>query len=510
MESELAELKKIVADLTAQLEALRGENRLLKQKVQVLLRKLYGPKSEKLSADQLQLLLQLGEVVVELPSDKDPEDPQDPPPARRRRKGRDSKQTLRVPDDLPVIEEVIDPEEVQAEPEAYELIGQEEVKELDLIPQQFYWRRIVRRKWVSKKDRQRPPLIASARRRFLEAASYASPGLVADILVKKYDLHLPLYRQEQELKLHHQIHLSRKTMAQWVRVAADWLTPAYETIGERLRGSGYLQIDESPNRYLGREGGGSALGYLWAYHHPGGDVLFEWHTGRGTKCLSRMLDAFSGIVQSDGYVTYLSYLADRPEIVHAGCWSHARRGFFEAKEEDPSVAAWFLQQIGLLYEIEADLRQAGASARLRQARRAGHSRRIVDRIEKALKRKLPAYLPRSGMGKAIAYALNHYERLRRFLDEGRIEIDNNLTENRFRPNAIGKRNYLFIGHPEAGQRSAVLYTIMASCRRLGINPREYLRDVLERLPSLTRQQAALLTPEGWLAEKAAQRQAQAA
>jgi len=134
------------------------------------------------------------------------------------------------------------------------------------------------------------------------------------------------------------------------------------------------------------------------------------------------------------------------------------------------------------------------------SRRAWQSRRIVDRIEKALKRKLPAYLPPSGMGKAIAYGLNHYERLRRFLQEGRIEIDNNLTGNRFRPNAIGRRNCLFIGHPEAGQRSAVLYTIMASCRRLGINPREYLRDALERLPSLTRQQAALLTPEGKIRE----------
>ena len=192
----------------------------------------------------------------------------------------------------------------------------------------------------------------------------------------------------------------------------------------------------------------------------------------------------------------------------AGCWAHARRKFKDAVEETPGLAGWFLNQIGLLYGIEAGLRNRNVSARLRQVARSAASRMILARIQKALHQKMPGYPPKSRMGLAIGYALSRWEQLERYMHDGRIEIDNNLVENAIRPTALGKKNWLFFGAPDAGQRSAIIYTLLESCRRHGINQREYLLDVLTRLPAMKITEVAELTPACWqAARKAAQNQA---
>jgi len=216
-----------------------------------------------------------------------------------------------------------------------------------------------------------------------------------------------------------------------------------------------------------------------------------------------MLEDFAGTIQCDGYAAYSSFTQDRDKIELAGCWAHVRRKFFEAKEEAPVLAGWLLHQIAALYRIEAKLRDGRAGPRLRQAVRAAQSEMILCRIKKVLRLKLTQYLPRSRMGLAIAYALSQGEELERFRDEGRVQIDNNLVENAIRPTAVGKKNWLFIGHPHAGQRSAILYTLIESCKRRGINPQEYLRDVLARLPTMKITQVDQLTPANWLAARQA-------
>ena len=158
-----------------------------------------------------------------------------------------------------------------------------------------------------------------------------------------------------------------------------------------------------------------------------------------------------------------------------------------------------LNQIGHLYRIERDLR--GAGPRLRQAVRSAQSGMLLARIEKMLKLKLNQHRPTSAMGSAIAYTLSLWPQLLRFRDDGRLEIDNNLVENAVRPTALGKKNWMFIGHPEAGDRSAILYTLLENCKRQGLNPREYLHDVLSRLPAMTNQQTQSLTPTNWLAAR---------
>ncbi len=502
MQAQLAELRKLNAELAAQNQALMVENRLLRQKVDFLLGRMFGRKSEKLDPRQLEFLLE--GLVEDSPNPDDP--PPTPKPPRRSRSKVQSR--MRLSEDLPCEDVIIEPEAVKQNPEAFECIGEEITHELDVVPTRYFRRRLIRRKFVRKADRGRPPIIAALPERLIPG-SVASPGLLTDIILKKYADHLPLHRQEQILRSRHGIELSRKTMCDWVGVVADWLKPLYNHIREDLLCSGYLQVDETPVRYCLRPGGGSAQGYFWVYHTPGKDVLFAWHTGRGAVCLDAMLAGFRGTGQSDGYGVYLNYadqrlrqveaqLSDLP-IALAACWAHARRKFHDARGECPSLAGWVLGQIGLMYRIERGIR--GQAPVLRQAVRSSQTAMILARLEKALKRKRFAFRPQSLMGKAISYALTLWKPLLRFRDDGRLEIDNNLIENAIRPTAVGKKNWLFVGHPEAGQRSAILYTLLASCKRLGINPRDYLHDVLSRLPSMTNWQTKSLTPANWLAER---------
>lgn len=210
---------------------------------------------------------------------------------------------------------------------------------------------------------------------------------------------------------------------------------------------------------------------------------------------------FRGKIQCDAYGAYRTYAGRRGNIDLVGCWAHARRKFHEAllQGEAPRRTAWILHQIGMLYGIESELRGSRAGPRLREAIRQSQSRPIILRLEKALVlfRKSRLHLPQSLLGKAVAYALGQWKLLTRWLEDGRVEIDNNLCENAIRPTAIGRKNWLFIGEKEAGWRSAVIYSIITSCRSRGLDPYAYLRDVLQRLPSMTSHQIREITPAAW-------------
>ena len=207
---------------------------------------------------------------------------------------------------------------------------------------------------------------------------------------------------------------------------------------------------------------------------------------------------FSGTLQCDGYAAYDCFAKRRGEkIVLAGCLAHVRRKFYDAREQAPKVAGWFLQHFQNLYALEAQLRKTRAGPKLRQARRASLSRPVLARLHRALVRLKTRhrFLPRSLMGQALDYALQQWPSLLVFLEDGRLEIDNNLIENAIRPTALGKKNWLFIGQAQAGTRSAIIYTVIECCR--GLDPFAYLRDVFTRLPSMTNWQVKDLTPEAW-------------
>lgn len=491
-QNELTLLRELVSTLQAALEQTKQENTLLRQKIDALIKRVFGSSSERLDPAQLELLLQLtGHVVPAMPEPK-PEVLAAPRPAKKQR-------TQRIPENLPVVEQVIEPEQAIAAPQDWRLIGQEVSEQLDYEPARFLRRRIIRRKYVHTSDPDRAPIIAPLPEK-LQERGIAGAGLLAQVYVSKYCDHLPLYRQEQIFAQRHKINLPRQTLARWVELGADWLLPIYEQIRTGVMGGGYVQVDETPVEYLAPGHGQTKQGYLWTCSKPGGDVFFRWETSRASTCLDNVLDGeFKGVVQCDGYGAYPAFANRTQGIVLAGCWAHARRKFHEALEQTPGRAGWVLRQIQHLYRIEALLRENKAGRAWRQWMRSSQSRPIVERLHKALLRFKASgwHLPQSVLGQAIDYTLGQWSVLQVFLSDGRVEIDNNLVENAIRPTALGKKNWLFMGEAGAGQRGAILYTIIESCRRRKIDPYEYLRDVLTRLPHLTNHQIATITPAAW-------------
>lgn len=274
-EAELLAKIKTLDERLARMEALEKENALLRQKLELLIRKLFGAPSEQLDPAQLLLLLQGLDEPGKAPepvAEEEPRRSRDPssPPRERR---------PRLPEHLPVVEEVLDPAPVQACPAAWRCIGEEVSEQLDYEPARFLRRRLIRRKYVRRGEIDAVPVIAPLPES-LQERCLAAPGLLAQILIAKYCDHLPLYRQEQIYRTRHGVHLPRQSMARWVGLAADWLRPIYETMRTGVLAGGYVQVDETPIRYLEPGYGKARQGYLWAYSRPGGDVLFDWQTSR--------------------------------------------------------------------------------------------------------------------------------------------------------------------------------------------------------------------------------------
>ncbi len=238
---------------------------------------------------------------------------------------------------------------------------------------------------------------------------------------------------------------------------------------------------------------------------PGQAVVFHWDQSRGSKGLEKLIGTdYRGLLGVDGYSAYRAYVQPRQEVELIGCWAHARRKFIEAKEQSPRVAGWVLNQIAWLFRWEKTHDRQPLPANARDWVRASHSRMVVKRIGQALRVLLKRYRPKSLMRQAIEYTLNQWRPLTALLDHPQAELSNNFVENAIRPSALGKKNWLFIGHKQAGQRSAIVYSLTETCRMLGINPYEYLKDVLARLPLTSDSELATLTPTGWKKAKETQ------
>jgi transposase len=498
-------LQQQITTLEQALEESRRENTLLRQKLDALARRFFGKKSEQLDAAQLQLLLN------GLAQGADEPAPQIStlPVVAALRRSRTNSQRLRTPDNLEVVREVIEPQLVVSEPEAWKRIGQEVSRQLDYQPGKFFWRETVRPKYVRIEQRELPPVIAPAPARVVEHG-LAAPGLLAHMLVSKYADHLPFYRLQMIFWQRHGVFIARQQMVLWTGQCVLLLEAIVVRIKKELQVSPYVQVDETPVRYLDPNlPGRCGQGYLWTALVVGQCMVYEWHASRAAACLDSLLGTdFKGKLQCDGYSAYPAFAKDKEGVKLFGCLAHARRGFFEAKEQAPVVAGWVLNQIGILYGWEEQLRESRAAPVVREALRASHSRMVMERLHRALEKLKTRYLPQSPMAQAISYALNQWRALEGFIEHGEVEIDNNLVENAIRPTAVGKKNWLFFGSEEAGRRNAVIYTLIQNCRLHGVEPYTYLKDVLERLPRITNQQVPELTPLKWKkARQAAHRQA---
>jgi len=373
--NELNALRELVSTLQAGLDAaksltesLQSENQLLRQKLALFFKRYFGgTKNESLDPKQLELLL-AGLEALSAPT------PAAEKPVRTRTTTvRAARQPL--PAHLETELVVLEPEEVKQQPQGWRKLGEEVTEELDWKPAKFIKRLYIRPKYANAERIIIAPLPARLIEKGLPGA-----GLLTQVIVSKYEDHLPLYRQEKIYRERHGVNLSRQTLNGWVEAAADWLSPIYRELKAGLLAGNYLQADETPIRYLDPDvKGKSQQGYLWTYSLPHGDVVFDWNVSRSREGPREFLKSFRGKLQTDGYGVYESLARERGELILIGCWAHARRGFHEALGEG-RAAAWIVGQIGLLYGVEKNLRQQKAGPQLRAAERAWQSRPILARL----------------------------------------------------------------------------------------------------------------------------------
>ena len=341
----------------------------------------------------------------------------------------------------------------------------------------------------------------------------AGAGLLTQLAIAKFIDHLPLYRQRAMFRRDYDWDIPSSTLGDWFAATCTLLEPLYAALEQQVLDTDYLQGDESRITVLERGGGEATknkshryppksrkvhLGYMWVFRNPvAGGVLFAYRPGRGANILHETLDSFGGILQSDGYSAYTSFMKAHPGVVLVSCLAHIRRKFFDARSNHPELAELALRAIQYLYRIEDICRRYELAPERRRGLRQRYARPAYTALLEWVNEQRRASLSKGGIGKALNYAYNHLPRLGAYLDDGRIEIDNNLIENKIRPLALGRKNYLFAGSRQGAQRAAMLYSFFGSCREAGVNEREWLHDVLLRIGQHPINRIGELLPGQW-------------
>ena len=499
----------LVAELRRQLQWAHLKIQVLEERLRLERIKKYGPASEKLSDAQLDLLDQepgVSGAEVEAESEREPlaaAAEAQAAPNRAPRQKHPGRQEL--PAGLPRRERVIAcaPEQCACKAcgQATAVIGYEVSEQLDVEPAQYFV-------LVTKREKRACPACggsgvasASAPARIVEKG-LASDRVVIDTVVAKYSDHLPLYRQSAILERETGVEISRATMDGWVMRVGELLTPMTEVMGRELVSGSYIQADETPVDVQMHDGRGqNHQAYLWQYGRPGGAVVFGFRMGRGREGPKEFLGTFAGLLQTDGYAAYDK--VGGPGLVHAACWSHARRKFFEALKLHPGEAAAtrVVAAMDDLFAIDAAARERGLDHAARHALRWEQARPALDIIKQRVEEANGKALPASALGRAAKYTLALWPRLTRFLEHPELELSNNLAENSMRPVALGRKNWIHLGSKEAGPRVAAILSIIETCRRLQIPPREYLAAVLPGLADVPVSRLADLTPAAWAARR---------
>jgi transposase len=321
------------------------------------------------------------------------------------------------------------------------------------------------------------------------------PGLLAQVITAKYTDHLPLNRQA-EIFARHGVTLARQTLCDWIGAGADLLEPLYRDLHASVLGSKVIHTDDTPVPVLDRAGGATREGRLWVYvsDHTPADLVYDYTPTRSRAGPAAFLGEFRGYLQADAYAGYDALYATG-RVLEVGCWAHARRYFWDAKGADAGRALRALGAIRELYAVEADARALAADAR--RAQRQERARPVLERFKTWLDEQADVILPKSPIGEAVGYARKQWGALTRYLDDGDLAIDNNVSERALRKVVVGRGNWLFCGNDEGGRRAAILYSLVGTCKEHGLDPWAYLRDVLARIPTHPDSRRAELLPRHW-------------
>jgi len=377
-----------------------------------------------------------------------------------------------------------------------ERIGEEISERLDYTPGSFEVERHIRGKWVC---RHCETLIQAPIPAQIIDKGIPSAGLLAHVLISKFADHIPLYRLEGILE-RSEVSIPQSTLGAWVGVCGVQLVPLVEAMKRELLQRAVLHADETPVSMLKPGLGHTHRAYIWSYGSTQFDasplVVYDFTESRGGHHARAFLGSWSGKLVCDDFSGYKALFARN--VTEVGCMAHARRKFEELKDTERSeLAAEALLFYGLLYDMEASAREQSHDAAGRLRWRQQHARPVADHLREWLTRQRMKVPDRCAIAKAINYSLGRWQALTRYIDDGDLPIDNNWVENRIRPISVGRKNWLFAGSLRAGQRAAVIMSLIQSAKMCGHEPYRYLRDVLERLPTHPASRLQELLPHRW-------------
>jgi transposase len=472
------------------------EERLRQQRIRML-----GPHSETLTNLQLELLADEEPSAtsdeVEAEARREPIR-RKPPRERKPHPGRE-----RLPESLPRVEKVIRCEEqtCRACGQETSIIGYDESEQLDVEPARYFVQVIKREKRACRGCEHSTVKMAPLPPRIVEKG-LASDNVVIDAMVSKYCDHLPLYRQAVILEREAGLDIGRATLDGWVMRVGEMLVPVVQAMHKDLLREGYLQADETtvPVQMHDRRGSNHEA-YLWQYGKPGGETVFDFCLHRGREGPKRFLEKWEGILQTDGYQAYEG--VGGPKIVHVGCWAHSRRKFVDAVKVNPQdgEAVKMVTRMDALFLVDRDARQKAMSGASRLTQRRELAQPWVEEIRETCRTLSKDALPKSALGKAVAYTLNQWPKLVRCLEYEEVELSNNLAENSMRPVALGRKNWLHVGSVKAGPKVAAILSVVESCRRISVPVKQYLAGVLPGLDRRRLGEVANLTPARWNASR---------
>jgi transposase len=493
-----------VPDLLARNATLERELKWAHLKIQSLIEqlrqervRLLGPRSETLSNLQLELLTEeepsATRQEVEAEAQREPI-AEVPPRQRKPHPGRKP-----LPENLPRVEEVIPCLEQHCKECGAEttVIGYDESEVLDVEPARYFVR-------VTKREKRACRCCQQATVRMPELAprivpkGLASDRVVVDTVIAKYCDHLPLYRQEAILDREAGLEIGRATLVGWVMTVGELLTPVVSMMRADLLRASYLQADETtvPVQMHDKRGANHQA-YLWQYGKPGGETVFDFQLGRGREGPEKFFGRWEGILQTDGYQAYDNI--GGPKLVHVGCWAHARRKFVDAVKVNPKdgEAMKMVTRMDALFLVDRNARELEMTVEERLALRKEHAEVWAEEIRLECTALSKTILPKSVLGQAVSYTLNQWPKLRRCFDYAEVELSNNLAENSMRGVALGRKNWLHVGSQQSGPKLAAIISVIESCRRLGVQVKDYLLDVLPGMNQRKLPEVAELTPARW-------------
>lgn len=463
--------------------------------------KFLGPRSETLSDLQLALLAdeEPGTTLDEVEAEARRAPLTDAPPRQRRpHPGRQ-----RLPENLLRVEEVVRCSEQSCRQcgAVTTVIGYDESEQLDVEPARYFVRVIKREKRACRGCQAGTVTMPPLAPRIVEKG-LASDRVVVETVVAKYSDHLPLYRQTAILEREAGLEIGRATLDGWVMRVGELLEPVVSAMRQDLLRGSYLQADETivPVQMHDKRGADHQA-YLWQYGRPGGETVFDFRMGRGREGPQKFLGLWEGILQTDGYQVYEDI--GGPKLVHVGCWAHVRRKFVDAvkvNSEDAAAIQMVMRMDGL-FLVDRHAREKQMTVEERLAARREHAEVWAEGIREECMRLALTVLPKSAMGKAVSYTLNMWPKLRRCFDYAEVELSNNLAENSMRPVALGRKNWLHVGSPQAGPKVAAILSVVESCRRLRVPLKEYLLDILPGLDRRKVTEIAQFTPSRWAAAR---------